>query len=506
MEKNVIWAVALSAAVLMLWYKFFPSTGPVPAMKPPAGESRRAPPAFAPSDIQGPARVGRKEPETERALELDGVGVVLGSRGAAIRRWRIREGGEDVDLVNSPGGFPPLATFPEVNFKEARTERSPGGGLSSQWTGTLDSGVRVDKTFFLRTSGVSALEVRLSNPSRSRARLDGFSVGWTGGLGTVQSEQKENDSVTRVLAYPSPKGEVVKFKTGRHPMEYRWAGMDNRYYLFAMLPRPGTFGFLSAEKSKTHPGEIRLETEPIDMEPGETRRFEMDFYVGPKGYARLKSRGLGLEHAVDFGFFGFLGKWALKALNRLNHVTGNYGWAIILLTCGMQVLVLPLSLKSYKATAAMKKLQPKIQDLQKRHKDDSKRMNQEMMDLYRQAGTNPFGGCLPMILQIPIFWAFFTMLRNSYELHGSPWILWIHDLSRHDPYYVLPVVMGGGMFLQQKISGAVGDPNQAKIMMFMPVVFTFMFLKFPSGLVLYWLTNSVLSIASQYWYTKKNAA
>ena len=162
-------------------------------------------------------------------------------------------------------------------------------------------------------------------------------------------------------------------------------------------------------------------------------------------------------------------------------------------------------MKSYRSTAAMKKLQPKIQELQKRYKEDAKRLNQEMLSLYKESKTNPFGGCLPMILQIPVFWAFFTMLRNSYELRGTPWIFWIKDLSQHDPYYILPVVMGGGMFLQQKLSGSVGDPTQAKVMMFMPIIFTAMFLNFPSGLVLYWLTNSILSISIQYWCTKKYA-
>ena len=156
------------------------------------------------------------------------------------------------------------------------------------------------------------------------------------------------------------------------------------------------------------------------------------------------------------------------------------------------------------STQAMKKIQPKIQELQKRYKDDSKRLNQELLGLYKGAKTNPFGGCIPMVLQIPVFWAFFTMLRNAYELKGAPWIFWITDLSQKDPSYVLPVVMGGGMFLQQKISGTTGaDPAQAKMMAFMPIIFTFMFLKFPSGLVLYWLTNSAFSILTQTIYNRR---
>ena len=340
---------------------------------------------------------------------------------------------------------------------------------------------------------------------KSSAAVRDFNLGWDGGLGTVESEKKENRNVTRILAYPSLTKEVDKFKAGTYPQEYRWAGIDNRYYLLAFMPEQGHFDHIIADKSKTSPGVVKLATDPFFLSPGEAKVFELGIYAGPKGYTQLKKWGLGLENAVDFGYFGFLGKWALKAMNSLYSVTGNYGWAIILLTCFLQVIVFPLSMKSYQSTSAMKKLQPKIQELQKRHKDNPKQLNQEMLNLYKDAKTNPFGGCLPMVMQIPIFWAFFTMLRNSYELRGVPWVFWIKDLSKYDPYYVLPVIMGGGMFVQQRISGSSADPTQAQMMMFMPIIFTFMFLKFPSGLVLYWLTNSLLSITSQYWFSKKYA-
>ena len=236
---------------------------------------------------------------------------------------------------------------------------------------------------------------------------------------------------------------------------------------------------------------------------------EIDFLVcGPTGLFVIDAK------SQQYVRGPFLGKWALKALYSIHKVTQNYGWSIIILTCILQVLLFPLSLKSYKSMALMKKLQPKILDIQTRYKDDSKRMNQEMIDLYKHAGTNPFGGCLPMIMQVPVFWAFFTMLRDAYELRGAHWIFWIKDLSQADTLFtdlfhlpftlgLLPLVMGGGMLAQQKISGSTGDPTQAKMMMFMPFVFTFMFLKFPSGLVLYWLTNSIVSTATQYWCSRK---
>jgi len=169
-----------------------------------------------------------------------------------------------------------------------------------------------------------------------------------------------------------------------------------------------------------------------------------------------------------------------------------------MMTLLLQILVFPLTLKSLKAAAAMKKLQPLMKELQTKYKADPQRMNVELMNLYKTQGVNPLSGCLPMILQLPIFWALFTTLRNAYEIHGAPWIFWIHDLSMKDPYYVLPVLMGLGMLLQQKMTATATDPAQAKMMMFMPVIFTFMFLKFPAGLVLYWLVNNILTVSEQY--------
>src|SRR6185437_985754 len=195
-------------------------------------------------------------------------------------------------------------------------------------------------------------------------------------------------------------------------------------------------------------------------------------YAGPKGYTRLHMYGKKLEEAVDFGFFSTLGKWTLQAIEYRARLTGNYGWAIVILTFLIDVLRVPLTLKAYKAPFAMKALQPQIAALQKQYKSDPKRLNIEMMNLYKKTGTNPFGGCLPMFLQLPIFWAFFTTLRNAYELRGSPWIFWVRDLSAADPYRILPIVMGVAMFFQQRMSGAVTDPTQRQMMLVMPVVFT----------------------------------
>ena len=251
------------------------------------------------------------------------------------------------------------------------------------------------------------------------------------------------------------------------------------------------------------------------MPKGDLRKeYLVNFYLGPKGYTYLKTYGLDLEKTVDFGFFGFLGKGAFAILTFLHNITNNYGWAIIILTLMIQVLILPLTLKSLRSMAAMKRIQPMIQDIQNKYKDNPQRLQAEMLNIYKSQKVNPLGGCLPMFLQLPIFWAFFTMLRNAYELRCEPWILWVKDLSAADQFMqlgafnlnLLPLIMGLGMFLQQKMTTATSDPTQKKIMYIMPIVFTFMFWTFPSGLVLYWLTNSIVSMILQYIVIRKDSA
>ncbi len=221
--------------------------------------------------------------------------------------------------------------------------------------------------------------------------------------------------------------------------------------------------------------------------------------MGPKKYADLLTYGHNLDKAVDFGFFGVIAKVLLKTLIFFQKLTGNFGWAIILLTICIQVLVLPLTRKNLQHSLRMKELQPQLKKLQEQFKSDPKRLQIETLNLYKRNGMRFMGmeGCFPMLLQIPIFFAFYATLNNAYELRGAPWILWIKDLGVHDPYYVLPILMGGGMLLQQKMTTAPADPAQARMMLIMPVMFTFMFLKLPAGLVLYWVVNSLVTIAVQ---------
>jgi len=432
--------------------------------------------------------------------------VEMVSQGAGVRHWWVKNGRippVPVDLVNPNLKELPLSTFPEINFEQIKSERDH----EVEWRAVLDSGVELRKKISLDVQAPFAdIVLSLKNLTGETVEIKDFGMGWQGGLGTLESEKKENDSVTRVLAYPSPSKEVQVFKAGTHLQNYLWAGIDNRYYLLAFFPDPKDFSVIIVNKDKKNPGDFKFASPSLRLAPHETRTLSLRGYTGAKGYTALKSWNLSLEHAVDFGIFGFLGKAAMKAMNTVHKITHNYGLDIILLTLGLQIIVFPFTLTSYKSMAIMKRLQPKMKEIQDRYKADPKRLSSEMMGLYKQAGTTPFSGCLPMLLQMPVFIAFFTMLRNAYELNGTPFAFWIQDLSKHDPYYVLPILTGGIMYLQQYLSGSVAtDPTQKQMMLMMPVVFTVIFLRSPSGLALYWLTNSLASMNVQIWATRRYA-
>jgi YidC/Oxa1 family membrane protein insertase len=282
-------------------------------------------------------------------------------------------------------------------------------------------------------------------------------------------------------------GKIEKFKPGQASGSYRWVGVDNRYFLAAVLTEKEPPSAVEAR----FPPQVVLTFAGTSLAPGASRTWELPYYIGPKGNTWLSRYQAGLDRSIDFGFFAQLGRFVLKVLDRLHGYTGNWGWSIILLTLLLQLVLFPLTYKSLKAAAAMKRLQPEIARLQQKYSKEPGRLNTEMMELYKKHGANPLGGCLPMLLQMPIFVALFNALRNAWELHGAAWIFWIKDLSAKDPYYVLPLIMGGLMYAQSRLNPPSADPAQAGMMKMMPIIFTFMFLKFPAGLVLYWLTNSL---------------
>lgn len=222
-------------------------------------------------------------------------------------------------------------------------------------------------------------------------------------------------------------------------------------------------------------------------------------YIGPKEYKVLKSIDPVLTNAIEYGWFTFAAKPLFALLSWLHSIFGNWGWAIIALTAIIRIVLYPLTYKGMVSMQKMKELAPKLKELKEKYAKDPQRLNAATMEMYKKHGANPLGGCLPMLLQIPVFFALYRTLLNAVELQGAPWILWVDDLSRMDPYYVLPILMGASMFLQQRMTPSnFTDPMQEKVFKYLPVVFTFFFVTFPSGLVLYWFTNNLFSIAQQY--------
>ncbi|MCW9078710.1 MAG: membrane protein insertase YidC, partial [Gammaproteobacteria bacterium] len=237
--------------------------------------------------------------------------------------------------------------------------------------------------------------------------------------------------------------------------------------------------------------------------PGAGASFTGTVFLGPKLQAELAELAEGLDLTVDYGFLVFIAKPMYWVLEQIHSFVGNWGWTIIIFTILIKLAFFKLSETSYRSMANMRKMTPRIQALKDRYGDDKQRMQQAMMELYKTEKINPLGGCLPMLVQMPFFIALYWVLLESVELRQAPWILWINDLSIKDPYFVLPVIMGVSMFVQQKLNPPPPDPMQAKIMMALPLVFTAMFAFFPSGLVLYWVVNNLLSITQQWVITKR---
>ncbi|MCC6967193.1 MAG: membrane protein insertase YidC [Nitrospira sp.] len=281
--------------------------------------------------------------------------------------------------------------------------------------------------------------------------------------------------------------------------DVKWSAIQDKYFLSVLMPQKAAAALAKKEGDKLVSAGVRFPA------PAGGATLAMQLYAGPKEYDILKGLNAGLEDTIDFGWFVF-GSWGLvKAVAKpifyvlrfLYEFTHNYGLTIILLTMLIKLMFVPLQYKSYKSMKQMQVIQPKVLAIQNKFKDDRERLNKELIKLYKDHRVNPVGGCLPMVLQMPVFVALFNILYMTIDLRQAPFMLWIKDLSVQDPYYVLPIIMGATMVIQQKITPTTMDPMQAKIMLFLPVFMTFLFVNFPAGLVLYWLTNNTLTITQQ---------
>lgn len=282
-----------------------------------------------------------------------------------------------------------------------------------------------------------------------------------------------------------------------------WVAMVQHYFVSAWVPPAEDKNVFSLRKRSGKDLYLMDYTgQRISVAPGGSGEYRAQFYVGPKDQERLATLADYLDLTIDYGFLWMVAKPLFAGLKMIQSFVGNWGWSIILLTLVIKIALYPLSAASLKSMAKMRNLQPEMARLKELYGDDRQKMSQELMGLYKKEKVNPAGGCFPMLLQMPVFLALYWVLLESVEIRHSPWIFWIQDLSAKDPLFVLPILMGASMMLMQKLQPMPTDPMQAKVMQFLPIVFTFFFMIFPAGLVLYWTVNNLLSMAQQ-WFVNR---
>lgn len=471
-----------------------------------------------PSTDNASASAARKELTVAKTVEVetDLYRAKFTSRGAALTSWELKQyrsssnTGALVQLVRQGGKFVQPLT---VTTDDTALTKELGQGIyhvAKDFT-TLDqdhptghvtfsydnpgTGTRLEKRLtFHAGSYVVDMELVQSGLSASVNVELGTNFGiveWGEGfIGSVGAASLVDDKVEKGM----PDSELERKGS------VKWAALQDKYFISSLIPKNSSSTIAKNQGDKLVSAAVHL---PIDQP---RTPLHLQLYAGPKEHDTLQDMQIGLEETIDFGWFLF-GSWdTVRAIAKpifyilrwINEYTHNYGLTIILLTVGIKVLFVPLQYKSYKSMKQMQGIQPKVMALQEKLKDDRERLNRELIKLYRDHKVNPVGGCLPMVLQMPVFVALFNILYMTIDLRQAPLGLWITDLSLQDPYYILPIIMGVSMFVMQKIQPTTMDPTQAKLMLLLPVFMTFLFINFPAGLVLYWLTNNVLSIVQQF--------
>ncbi|MCX8084089.1 MAG: membrane protein insertase YidC [Calditerrivibrio sp.] len=367
---------------------------------------------------------------------------------------------------------------------------------------SLYNNIGITKTYILqKDSYLIKLNLKITNNSDQTVKLNG---GLKVGPGFGEGFEKSSYVFEGAIVYSGDKKEEIAIDKAKEPVKIdapKWIAYTTKYYLFAAIDGNLEYGSIENQDGMA----VVKGGKNIILNPKSSSDIKFNVYVGPKEYDLLKSFKMGLEHSIDFGWFKFLAVPMLKFMIFIYDYAKNYGVAIVILTIIVKLLTYPLTIKSMVSMKKMQQIQPKLMEIREKFKNDPQKMNNAMMEVYKKHGVNPMGGCLPMLVQIPIFFALYKALLVSVELKGSPFIFWITDLSEKDPYYITPIIMGITMFIQQKMTPSTMDPMQQKIFLAMPIIFTFLFLGFPSGLVLYWLTNNILSIIQQYYINKKLA-
>lgn len=536
MEKRVIIFAVLSVAILVGYYPLLGLLGiEVPKAPPAKNAPQERPAAEAPvptgaaapeAQVTVPAMPATPAPvppqealkEREIVVDTDLYRAHLSTRGGVITQWELKAFFDDdrttpVRLVNPPpvGARMPLTVEVEgaAGFDtglyaadQDHLEIAPDGSGTIRLT-RVDPATGAALTKVLTFHGDSYavdLDVETQGLTSDYTVLLGSNFGirkWgMVKIGFVGISTLVDGDVHREK--PDKMQDAPLVRQG----EIDWVVTQDKYFLSGLLPKTPPKAVVSRASGK--------ENVLAGLVVGDGAPSSFTLYAGPKEYQLLKDLHANMQENIDFGWF-MLGTWSLVRLlaepmflmlRGINGLTHNWGVSIILLTLLIKTVFMPLTHKSYKSMRAMAAIQPQVKAIQKKYKDNKEKLSKETMALYREHNINPLGGCFPILLQIPFFIAFFNILYTAIELRHAPFAGWIVDLSAKDPYYVLPIIMGASMFVQQKIQPSTMDPKQARMMLFLPVIFTFFFMNFPAGLVLYWLFNNLFTITQQ-WVTRR---
>jgi YidC/Oxa1 family membrane protein insertase len=560
MDKKSVLAIALSLGVLIVYQVFIakPQVPPKPVIAPAQQTTPIAKEAINQAVTILPKASIAKESSIKSAAAIKDVKVetaqytaIFSTRGGALKSFQLKgyqkdcasctddiyprikniiTGGKEqlppkskglVELVDVKEDMPyPLAiTFPEssIDIAPDAVYETNAANLdlinakekkSIVFSQVYDDKIKVEKIFTFNPDNYTiSLDVKVHNLTDSPlTQIPKLS--WQ----QYADPKKEEDSyghegpVTSV-AKSIERQEIKKLdKEQIYGPNILWGGYESKYFIASLIPGNPSLTSIIMNRDARNMVSVGIKGQK-ELIPGKQNgSFNYTLYLGPKENNLLKSQNVGLEDSIDFGsWLKWLAMPLLWVLNFLHDYIANYGLAIIILTILIKIIFWPLGNLSYKSMKEMQKLQPKIAALKEKYKNDQQKVGTETMALYKAHKVNPLGGCLPMIIQIPIFFGLYKALLYSIELRHSPLFWWIQDLSAKDPYYITPIIMGATQFIQQKMTPTMGDPMQAKLMLLMPIVFTFFFLNFPSGLVIYWLFNNILSIGQQYYINKKLA-
>jgi len=548
-QMRLLIALVLSFLVFMLWNVFFGQESkqkPIPQLqqealkeekKAPAASATPSPDSKTAAPSVAPA-VKLDRPARQITVETPLYKAVLSEKGAGITSFVLKKyratASDDSPLMNLfpengsvDGLLVGLTSKGNGGLENALYQTNLSGDHLSLTEGSrevvfsfvADNGLQIEKVYrFSADSYVMDFEVRLTNGSGQPLKDSLFvalrnefhgkkSQYGSQGPAVLVDRSLENVPIDEIAKKNSLTGNI------------KWVALESRYFMTSVIPLKEQPATARLSVLPNNGVEVQYVEPEYTIDPGSQLKLDFLVFFGPRSVGAVKQAGHELERIIDFGYFDILAKPCLWLMNYLYNIIPNYGVAIIILTILSKILLWPLGTKSYKSMNQMKKLQPLIKEIRDKYKDDKKKMNEEVMRLHRTYGVNPLGGCLPMVVQIPVFFALYRMLDQAIELRHAPFIGWINDLSAPDrlghfdfaipfmeaPYGipVLTLIMGATMLWQQKMTPATGDPSQAKMMMLMPVVFTFIFINFSSGLVLYWLVNNLLSIGQQYYTQKK---